>query len=332
MSALLSMAKVTLLGSENASRSTKTPTFLPSRDIPLLTDRVILITGAAGDLGRQTAIELFRHGKPAHIYVADLPRPDGGAAALDAIRAEVPDDIKDAVKLTFLDLDLGSFESIQKCVQTFKEGEKRLDVLICNAGIMPVRTGLTKDGYELVFGVNYLGHALLTRLLLPVMSETVGTGQSDVRVVFVASEGHAMAPKGGVVFDGLRTECKGLSHYKRYGQSKIALIALAKELARECPAIKVAAIHPGRISTGLALDLAENSKLVKYMGPFMTWVTTTVELGARNQVWAATSPDVVSGEYYVPVGIVDKKTLVEKDKTLSTRLWEWTEKELKDVE
>lgn len=94
--------------------------------------------------------------------------------------------------------------------------------------------------------------------------------------------------------------------------------------------LKVAAIHPGRIATGLALELAEKSRLIRYMGPFMVWVTTTVESGARNQVWAATSKDVVSGKYYVPVGIVDDKTLVQKDKTFSTRLWEWTEKELKD--
>lgn len=111
------------------------------------------------------------------------------------------------MKLTFLDLDLSSLDAVADAAARFKALESRLDILILNAGIMPVKTGVSKDGYEVTFGVNYLGHALFTRLLLPLLVETQKE-QEDCRVVVVASEGHSMAPKGGVAFEKLKTECK----------------------------------------------------------------------------------------------------------------------------
>jgi retinol dehydrogenase 12 len=109
----------------------------------------------------------------------------------------------------------------------------------------------------------------------------------------------------------------------------VALIGLTKQLASEYPQLKIAAVHPGRISTGLGVALAKDSKLVRVLGQIGRLVTTTVELGARNHVWAASSPDVVSGYYFVPVGILDKKTIIEKDESLTKRLKEWTDAELK---
>ncbi|KAK1751768.1 NAD(P)-binding protein [Echria macrotheca] len=324
----MSIIKVAFFGSKNESKD-----FDPARDIQPLTGRVILITGAAGDLGRQTAIDLARHGRPAQIVIADLPRDAAGVeAALSAIRTALPPDTASTVRLDFLPIDLSSFASIRSAASAFLSlSSNRLDILILNAGIMPVSHGVTSDGYEKVFGVNYLGHALLTRLLLPTLQSTTSMNQ-DVRIVIVASEGHAMAPKGGIVFDTLKTEAKKLNHFRRYGQSKVALIAFAKELAQRYPDIKTAAIHPGRISTGLSTELVQKSWIIRLTGPISRFVVTTVELGARNQVWAATSADVVSGRYYVPVGVVDEKTVVERDQGLAGRLWEWTEGELKGVD
>lgn len=264
--------------------------------------------------------------------MTDLPRPDSGAAALSAIREALPSEARDAVKLTFLGVDLASFASIRAAVGQFLAAETRLDLLILNAGIMPVKPGLTADGYELVFGVNYLGHALLTRLLTPTMLATAAGHQPDVRIVIVASEGHSMAPKGGVQLDLVRTPCDKMGTFRRYGQSKIALIGLARELAGVYPTIKVAAIHPGRIKTGLSTELAKKYRFIQLLAPISRFTATTVELGARNQVWVATSPDVVSGLYYIPIGVLDNKTLVDKDPAFSKKLWQWTENELKGIE
>ena len=287
MASILRLARVTLFGSPNSSSNNKKDKtnkkqlpFLPSRDIPALTNRVILITGGAGDLGRQTAIELARHGRPSRIYLADLPDADSSSssspsgekrseAAISAVVNALPPDAQQVVKISYLPLDLSSLESVKDAAKRFLEMETRLDILVLNAGIMPVKSGLSKDGYEVVFGVNYLGHALFTRLLLPVLvgslgldldlewveeegveevkesqgkgtategeaevegEGVVGTGEgagegeegkigketekkknkkvADVRIVVVASEGHAMAPKGGIVFDKLKTECE----------------------------------------------------------------------------------------------------------------------------
>ena len=218
------MARVTLFGSSNKTApSGSGAAFVASRDIQSLAGKVILITGAAGDLGRQTAIELAKHGRPARIYVADLPRDEAAKkAVVDRITHEAFGEMKGSdgsdktvcrTEVRFLELDLASFESIRACATEFAAKEDRLDILILNAGIIRVATGTTKEGYEVHFGVNYLGHALLLRLLVPVMEHTAQQPGSDVRVVLVSSEGHAMAPKGGIQFDKLKTDGADMVRY-----------------------------------------------------------------------------------------------------------------------
>ncbi|KAK3357569.1 hypothetical protein B0T25DRAFT_450288 [Lasiosphaeria hispida] len=317
MSSFLSMVRVTLFGHRNKG------TFDPARDIPSLADKVIVVTGGASGLGEAAVREFLQH-NPARIYIADLPRPAEDVAALIASHA-VPADGTTEIK--FVELDLGSFESIQRAAATF--AAERIDILVLNAGIMPVKPRMTAEGYEAAFGVNYLGHALLARLLVPVLLKTVEI-QPDVRVVIVSSEGHAMAPKGGIVFDQVKTACGGMSFTKRYGQSKVASIGLAKELAERYPLLKVAAVHPGRISTNMGKGLAAEFWLIKLTAPIEPFVCVTIEEGVKNHLWAATSPDVVSGKYYLPVGIADDATIMNKDVGLSKKLWDWTENELKD--
>lgn len=207
--------RVTLFGSRHKASPNGSGTFKPARDIKSLDGKIVLITGAAGDLGRQTAIELAKHGRPARIYVADLPRDEAGKkAVIEQIQHEAFGESKDEAdsrtEVRYLDLDLTYFESIRACVAEFVAREKRLDILVLNAGIIRVATGRTKEGYEIHFGLNYLGHALLTSLLVPTMLHTASTLQqpdSDVRVVVVSSEGHAVAPKGGIQFDKVKTDC-----------------------------------------------------------------------------------------------------------------------------
>ncbi|KAI0197840.1 hypothetical protein F4808DRAFT_463377 [Astrocystis sublimbata] len=332
MPELMEMARVTLFGSRNAGNGVD---FEPARDIPSLAGKVILITGAAGDLGRSTAVELARHGHPARIYVADLPRSEEEKKeVVDRIQREARGDASDhdrseTTEVRFLELNLTSFESIQKCAAEFVAQEDRLDILILNAGIIRVRLGLTSEGYETHFGLNYVGHALLSKLLLPTLLRTKETqAGADVRVVVVSSEGHAIAPAGGIQFDKVRTGCRDMTYSQRYGQSKLALIGFARELARHHPDLTMVAVHPGRILTGMADSLATESLLVRYTRPIAQFICVPVSVGIRNHLWAATSSDVVSGKYYEPVGVPGKESKLALDESLSQKLWEWTESEL----
>jgi NAD(P)-dependent dehydrogenase (short-subunit alcohol dehydrogenase family) len=207
------MAKVTLFGSGNKGGAT----FAPAKDIPSLAGKVILITGAAGDLGRQTAIELAKYGRPARIYVADLPRGEAEKkAVVDRITREAYETNGEEkstgtprTEVRFIDLDLTSFESVRACASEFAAQEERLDILFLNAGIIRVAKGTTKEGYEVHFGLNYLGHALLAKLLIPTLEKTAAQG-AEPRMVVVSSEGHAMAPKGGIQFAKLQSECAAM--------------------------------------------------------------------------------------------------------------------------
>ncbi|KAI1352373.1 hypothetical protein F5Y01DRAFT_279956 [Xylaria sp. FL0043] len=333
MPQLLEMARVTLFGSRNTGDGVS---FEPARDIPSLAGKVVFITGAAGDLGRSTAIELARYGHPSRIYVADLPRSEQAKReVVDRIQRESRNggsraDGGESTEVRFLDLDLTSFDSIRKCAFDFIAQEQRLHILILNAGIIRVKPGVTTEGYEVHFGLNYLGHALLGKLLLPTLLHTIeAQPDADARLVVVSSEGHTVTPTGGIQFDKLKTDCAEMSYSQRYGQSKLALIGLARELARHYPRLRTAAVHPGRIITGMAASLAKESALVRFATPLSHIICVPVSVGIRNHLWAATSPEVVSGKYYEPVGVPDRESKMGKDENLSRKLWEWTENELK---
>ncbi|GIK05266.1 hypothetical protein Aspvir_009370 [Aspergillus viridinutans] len=337
------MIRVVLFGSQNDASRDGAPAFNPAQDIPSMAGKVIFITGAAGDLGQQTAIELARYGRPSRIYIADLPRDDDAKQALthqiasEAYGDSIPPTVETAVttstEIRFLDLDLASFDSVRKCAQTFAAQEQRLDILILNAGIIRVPPATTMEGYETHFGVNYLGHALLTRLVMPILLHTTQQQPgADVRIVVVSSEGHVSAPKQGVDFDLVKTSCANLPYPKRYGQSKAALIGLMKELSRDYPQIKTVAIHPGRILTGMARSLWKESTPARLTKPIAPFFCVPVTTGIRNHLWAATSSEVVSGTYYEPVGVPGKLSPALQDQTFPKRLREWTDNALGGIE
>ncbi|KAJ3579777.1 hypothetical protein NPX13_g786 [Xylaria arbuscula] len=338
--------------------------FDPARDIPSLAGKVVLITGAAGDLGRETAIELARYGRPARIYIADLPRDESAKAALidrvtrEAYGDEAEQDSSPRTAIRFLDLDLTSFASVRACATEFISAEDRLDILVLNAGVIRVPPLLTSEGYELHFGLNYLGHALLARLLVPKLQQTAQSS-TDVRIVVISSEGHAVAPKEGILYSKVKTTCPELvrplifylshtytrsnpmltwlfshakSYAQRYGQSKLALIGLMRELARRYPDIKSAAVHPGRILTGMADSLRKESMLARVTTPISPLFCVSVPVGIRNHLWVATNPDMVSGTYYEPVGIPAKTSKAAEDEAMPKQLWEWTSTELKGLD
>lgn len=123
------------------------------------------------------------------------------------------------------------------------------------------------------------------------------------------------------------------SYLQHYGQSKLALIHPARKLVELNPDIEIAAVHPGRVVTGMWLSLQKESLLVRLTTPLAPLLSVPANVGARNVLWAATCSGVVSGKYYEPVGVPDMDTSFKRamNKELGQRLWEWTEQELDDT-
>ncbi|KAH8664678.1 hypothetical protein BX600DRAFT_464852 [Xylariales sp. PMI_506] len=322
--------------------------FDPARDIPPLEGKVFLVTGANRGIGKATALELARH-RPARIWLACRNAQEARDAATDIAR-QVPD----APEVVPLELDLGSFGSIRRAAAqvtgTASSGPDananasagRLDCLILNAGVMCVPPALTESGYELHFGTNHMGHALLTRLLLPTLLKSAeqpssSAGGGGGRVIVVASWGHNFAPEGGIHFDSLKgTTQESLSDWERYGQSKLSNVLFAREMAKRYPQITTVAVHPGPAATNVNDDNSKNNNAVekslkaKITGTLFRWLAPSPASAARNQLWATVATDIRNGEYYIPVGLAGKGSAWAQDDALAHKLWEWTENELKD--
>lgn len=300
-----------------------------AKDIPDLSGKVFVVTGANSGLGLQSVLDLARHG-PKEIWLTSRTTEKANQA-IQEIKKEVP-----TANLKPLSLDLSSFESIKSAARNFTQSSQRLDVLLLNAGIMASDAGLTKDGYEIQFGTNHVGHALLTKLLTPVLDKTAAEPGSDVRVVVLTSAAVAMAPKAGIEFDTLKTEQVPMGTWTRYGQSKLANALFARQLAKLHPTWTVSAIHPGVVTTNLSRHVQDRYWFAKGLMPIANLLLTTVQQGALNQLWGSTAPkgDIKSGEMYFPVADLTggRRGPYVKDDAMAKKLWDWTEQELKGQE
>lgn len=238
--------------------------------------------------------------------------------------------------LTFIECDLASLASVQKAAKQFISASARLDMVMCNAGVMALPPGLTSDGYEVQFGTNHLGHALLVKLLLPILLQTVEqVPNSDVRIVFLTSIGFRFHPSGGIVFETLRTtqDFGILGPWSRYAQSKLANIVYAAELARRYPRITTVSVHPGVAATGLVSNLSFFKRFLVYLTNLGQVMASAQEI-VGNQLWAATvtgkkdNEKIVNGGYYEPVAVLGKLDECSSSEELAGKLWDWTQKEL----
>ncbi|PYI09631.1 oxidoreductase [Aspergillus sclerotiicarbonarius CBS 121057] len=294
--------------------------FNPDIDIPDLAGQVFLITGGTAGLGARTALRLAQH-DAAKIYITGRNAP--AAEALIASAGNTSPNSNPTI--TFLPCDFTSLASVHSAAQTFLARESRLDVLICNAGVMATPPSLTSDGYESQFGINHLGHAMLIRTLLPLLRSS----SPSPRIVLLTSLGWQLHPRGGINFDQLTTpmECKLGGSWLRYGQSKLANVVYARELSKRVPGVEVVSVHPGVVRTGLVDGLG----WVKYG---FVWVTNLGRLvsadeGCWNTLWAATGPTGgrVNGGFYEPVGVLSRTVEGKEDwlDEVGGRLWQWTE-------
>jgi len=266
-------------------------------------------------------LQLAKHN--AHVYLA-ARTPSKAESAIAAVKKEVPE-----ANITFLQLDLASLESVKKAADTFNASSPRLDILMNNAGVMAMAPGTTQEGYEIQFGTNHVGHALLTSKLLPTLRKTAEEPNSDVRIINLTSAGHLLAPKGGLVLADASGPMADYNTWTRYGQSKLANILFTKDLAERYPSIKSTAVHPGAVDTGLSGEFAKSHPWLAYPIKLIKAVTTNnVQEGAKGQLWCATSKDAKSGAYYTPVGKEDGGSGYTQDKKLRGELAKWTEAEL----
>jgi retinol dehydrogenase-13 len=287
----------------------------------------VLITGGNTGIGKETARALASQGARVIITSRNTER---GRNALAEIRE---DSGRDDVEV--MSLDLASFQSIRAFAKEFTARFDRLDVLVNNAGVVKTQTrGETADGFELMFGVNHLGHFLLTNLLLDTIKAS-----APARIVNLASHGYMLAAEG-LDFDDLQNE-GDFKGFALYGHSKLANIYFTRELARrlEGTGVTVNALHPGFVKTELghvrpedleAQKAAKKSKSAKSTpsGPDLSKLPPPlpVEEGALTSIYCASSPELegVTGGYFDQCKAIDTNEIAA-DAAAARRLWEISE-------
>src|SRR5262245_43621140 len=232
--------------------------------------KTILVTGATSGLGLETARRLAAMGHRVLIHARTAAK---GRAAIAAIGA---------AELTVVTADLRSLEEIRGLAAQVSAATDRLDVLVNNAGGAFLNRDVTRDGYEMTFGVNHLAPFLLTNLLLPKL-----IASAPARIVTVASRAHR---RSTLDFDDLMTE-RDYKPMKAYARSKLANILFTRELARRLAGTGVTAnaLHPGVVRT----EIGQNNVFMRLVGWIvMRVVAIPVTEGAKTSLYLATSPDV----------------------------------------
>ncbi|WP_248962048.1 oxidoreductase [Sphaerisporangium perillae] len=288
-------------------------------NIPDQTGRTFIVTGANSGLGLETTRALSRRGARVIMAVRNL---DKGRQALDDLRAEQPE-----AALDLRHLDLSDLDSVRSFAETVIADGTPVDVLVNNAGIMMCPRSLTKQGFELQFATNHLGHFALTGLLLGTMKSG-----SDARVVTISSTLHR---RGSINFDDINSERK-YSPMGAYAQSKIANVLFALELDRRLRAagnpVKSILAHPGYTDTNLQSS-GPTGLLNLLMKVGNRLAAQDVRMGVLPQLYAATDPDAATGQFIGPDGRNESRgypTLVvpieaAKNPETARRLWTLSE-------
>jgi NAD(P)-dependent dehydrogenase (short-subunit alcohol dehydrogenase family) len=283
-------------------------------NIPDQSGKVVIVTGSNTGIGFETARMLAENGAKVIMAVRTVEK---GEKAAEKIRGKFA-----GADVYVMELNLADLESVKQFAENFKDEFSQIDLLINNAGVMIPPYTKTKDGFELQFGTNHLGHFALTAQLLDILKQT-----ENSRVVNVASLAHT---RGELDFDDLNWENRSYSKWKAYGDSKLANLYFTYELQRKFEeygfdTIAVAA-HPGGTNT----DLARHNFIFGLLGSI---IGQSPEMGALPTVRAATDENIEGGEYYGPDGFgefygnpvkVDSNRL-SKDEMIAKRLWKVSE-------
>ena len=292
-------------------------------DIPDLTGKTAVVTGANGGLGLESAKALA--GAGAHVVMA-ARNQEKAQAAFDEIKATYPD-----ASLEIVELDLASQASTKAAAESIAEHHPTVDILINNAGLMAMPERRTEDGFEMQLGVNHFGHWTFTAGLLPSL-----LAADSARVVTVTSTAHHISRP--VDPDNVNME-GNYSAWSAYGRAKLAnyhfALGLQKEFESRGLAAQSLVAHPGLSHTNLQVRTAAEGG-AGWMGPFWEWMAARTGMkpdrGALPQLRAATDPNARGGEFYGPrfvnSGPAVRLPVVRpgNDKAIAT-LWEVSERE-----
>jgi NAD(P)-dependent dehydrogenase (short-subunit alcohol dehydrogenase family) len=245
-----------------------------------LSGKNIVITGASSGIGYETARALLS----AHAEVLIAGRSQAkGEQAVQALHAAYPDS-----QVHFLPLDLGELSSVRQTADHFFAHWNTLGVLINNAAIAATPLGYTPDGFEQQFATNFLGHFLLTRLLLPALRNA-----APARVVSLTSGTHRASD---IHFDDIHYRHRPYDKWEAYGQSKTADALLAVALTRHFgeQGITANAVNPGGVLTGLQQHLSAEERRARYYDSEGKLLPSfkTPEQGAATTVWACVAPEL----------------------------------------
>ncbi|TXD34259.1 SDR family oxidoreductase [Lujinxingia vulgaris] len=270
-----------------------------------LEGKYAVITGANTGIGRHTAIGLAEAGAHVTIAARNLERT---RPVLDEIAERFGAD-----KVSFVALDLGSLESVRNAAAEILATGKPIDLLINNAGLGGAR-GQTKDGFEIHFGVNHLGHFLLTNLLLDRIKEA-----DEARIITVSSEAHY---KGRIDFKAVEGPTPGRTGLPEYANSKLANVLFSAELARRLKGtnIKTYALHPGVVATDIW------RRVPGLFRPLIKMFMITPEQGAQTTLHCALSAEAgeTTGLYWDKSKVKTPSRLA-RDEELARELWERSE-------
>ena len=283
-------------------------------NIPDQRGKIVIVTGANSGIGYEAARALARKG--ANVIMACRSLEKGEAAVAQIRRENLQGDV------ILRQLDLADLSSVRNFADEFLAEYKQLNILINNAGVMAIPYRKTKDGFEMQFGTNHLGHFALTGLLFELLINTPNS-----RVVTVSSYAHIV---GKINFDDLNSE-KGYQKWLAYGQSKLANLLFAYELQRRSAKNGVnpisIAVHPGYAAT----NLQNSSSFFSFTNNFMA---QSQEMGALPTLYAATNPEIEGGEFIGPDGFLAQRGYPHKarssarsyDPETAQRLWQVSEK------
>ncbi|KID72775.1 Short-chain dehydrogenase/reductase [Metarhizium brunneum] len=307
---------------------------LTEDNLPDQSGKVHIVTGGYAGIGKELSTILYQHN--AVIYIAGR-NEEKATTAIEEIKAQNPDS---RGRLEFLSLDLSDLTTIKPALEEFSAREKRLDVLVNNAGVMMCsKDAKGTQGHELQLATNCLGPFLFTKGLVPILKETaLASPPGSVRVIWASSiTANLLSPAGGVKLGEDDAPQTSSSQSTNYGQSKAANNFYAAEFSRrhEADGILSLAFNPGNLAT----------ELCRHLGPVELLTAKIVShpsrLGAYTELYAGWSPDIKmedGGMFVIPWGrrgndILrnDLREAIEEsetnEKSIPRRLWEWSDRE-----
>eukprot|EP00928_Gymnodinium_smaydae_P088352 TRINITY_DN72452_c0_g1_i1.p1 TRINITY_DN72452_c0_g1~~TRINITY_DN72452_c0_g1_i1.p1 ORF type:complete len:376 (+),score=39.65 TRINITY_DN72452_c0_g1_i1:32-1129(+) len=307
------------------------------KDMPDLSGRVALVTGASDGLGYEVALQLAIANATVILACRDAKKC---LRAAEQIRLSAHHN----ERVRCVELDLANLQQVDACARSLLQELSVLDILVNNAGIATrFPHTVTSDGFEVTFQVNYLGHFLLTTRLLPLL--TSPSLVSPARIVHLSSGAHRGAPPEGVpLVKAAINDPAGIGAYARYGMAKLANLVFARELGRREPRVLSTAVHPGVVATQMLRRSNFDAMLGTYVGGVVFRLARLRNLifayscraAALTVLYCAASPDIdrfqTQGAFFVPVATAwSPRHPAAEDVAFGERLWNFSERAVSEA-